>query len=134
MKKYGTLAKIGNTEINVYSEGSGNITVVFMAGSGVGCPAYEYKPVYRRISGKYRIAVIEKAGYGLSSKAVTARTVENMVEESRAALRSLNITPPYILVPHSYSGFEAIWWANTYPDEVKAVPEYDESAGKRDTV
>lgn len=121
MKKYGTLAKIGNTEINVYSEGSGNITVVFMAGSGVGCPAYEYKPIYRRISGKYRIAVIEKAGYGLSSKAVTERTVENMVEESRAALRSLNITPPYILVPHSYSGFEAIWWANTYPDEVKAV-------------
>lgn len=121
MQKYGILAKAGETEINIYTEGSGDITLVFMAGSGVGCPAYEYKPVYRRMSDRYRIAVIEKAGYGLSGKAVTERTVENLAEESRAALKSVGIAAPYILVPHSYSGFEAIWWANTYPEEVKAV-------------
>ena len=121
MKKYGMTAKVGNTDINVYSEGNGSITIIFMAGSGVGCPVFEYKPLYRRMSGKYRIAVVEKAGYGLSSKAQTKRTVENLVEESRKALKILHIDPPYILAPHSYSGFEAIWWANTYPDEVKAV-------------
>jgi pimeloyl-ACP methyl ester carboxylesterase len=121
MQKYGKIAKVGNTDINVYIEGSGNITIIFMAGSGVGCPALEYKPVYKRMSDKYRIAVVEKAGYGLSGKAATKRTVENLVEESRAALRNLHIEPPYILAPHSYSGFEAIWWANTYPEEVKAV-------------
>lgn len=121
MIKYGTITKVGNTDINVYSEGRGDVTIIFMAGSGVGCPALEYKPVYRRLSDKYRIAVVEKAGYGLSSKAETERTVENLVEESRAALKNLHIEPPYILAPHSYSGFEAIWWANTYPEEVKAV-------------
>lgn len=121
MKSYGTKVNIGNTEINVYTEGSGNITLVFMAGSGVGCPGLEYKPLYRRLSDKYRIAVIEKAGYGLSGAAATERTVENLAEESRAALNALDIMPPYVLVPHSYSGFEAIWWANTYPDEVAAV-------------
>ena len=121
MQKYGTIAKVGNTDINVYTEGSGNITIIFMAGSGVGCPTFEYKPIYRRMSDKYRIAVVEKAGYGLSSKAVTERTIENLVEESRTALKKLHIEPPYILAPHSYSGFEAIWWANTYPEEVKAV-------------
>lgn len=121
MKNYGTKVNIGNTEINVYTEGSGNITLVFMAGSGVGCPGLEYKPLYRRLSDKYRIAVIEKAGYGLSGAAATERTVENLAEESRAALNALDIMPPYVLVPHSYSGFEAIWWANTYPDEVSAV-------------
>ena len=121
MKNYGTKVNIGNTEINVYTEGSGNITLVFMAGSGVGCPGLEYKPLYRRLSDKYRIAVIEKAGYGLSGAAATERTVENLAEESRAALNALDIMPPYVLVPHSYSGFEAIWWANTYPDEVAAV-------------
>ena len=121
MKKYGTSAKVGNTEINVYTEGSGTVTIIFMSGSGIGCPALEYKPLYRRMSDKFRIAVVEKAGYGLSGSAETPRTVENLVEESRAALKSLNILPPYILAPHSYSGFEAIWWANTYPEEVKAV-------------
>lgn len=121
MPEYGKTAMVGSTAINVYSEGDGDFTVVFMAGSGVGCPALEYKPVYRRMTDRYRIAVVEKAGYGLSGIAMTERTVENLVEESRNALKSLGILPPYILAPHSYSGFEAIWWANTYPEEVKAV-------------
>lgn len=121
MIKYGNAAKLGDTVINVVTEGSGSYTIVFMAGSGVGCPGLEYKPLYRRMSDKYSIAVIEKAGYGLSGPATTPRTVENLVEESRAALKELGIQPPYVLAPHSYSGFEAIWWANTYPDEVKAV-------------
>jgi len=121
VKKYGTITKVGNTNINIYSEGNGNFTIVFMAGSGIGCPVLEYKPVYRRMSDKYRIAVVEKAGYGLSGQALTPRTVQNLVEESRTALKNLHLEPPYILAPHSYSGFEAIWWANTYPEEVKAV-------------
>ncbi|MBP1538665.1 MAG: alpha/beta hydrolase [Ruminococcus sp.] len=121
MIKYGEAAKLGDTVINVVIEGSGEYTIVFMAGSGVGCPGLEYKPIYRCMSDEYRIAVVEKAGYGLSGPAKTPRTVENLVQESRAALKELGIQPPYILAPHSYSGFEAIWWANTYPDEVKAV-------------
>ena len=121
MQTYGTLAKVGDTQLNVYTEGTGPVTIVFLAGSGVGCPGYEYKPVYRRLSDRWRIAVVEKAGYGLSGKATTPRTVEQLVEESRAALRAVGIAPPYVLAPHSYSGFEAIWWANTYPDEVCAV-------------
>lgn len=121
MQNYGTKTQVGDTEINIYTEGSGDVTLVFMAGSGVGCPGLEYKPLYRRLSDKYKIAVIEKAGYGLSGDASTERTVENLVEESRDALKALDILPPYVLVPHSYSGFEAIWWANTYPNEVKAV-------------
>lgn len=121
MNKYGKLIKVGETELNVYSEGNGNVTLVFMAGSGVGCPVLEYSPIYRKMSADYRIAVVEKAGYGSSGKATTKRSVDNLVNESRAALKAAGIQPPYVLVPHSYSGFEAIWWANTFPDEVTAV-------------
>ena len=121
MNKYGKLIKVGETELNVYSEGNGNVTLVFMAGSGVGCPVLEYSPIYRKMSANYRIAVVEKAGYGSSGKATTKRSVDNLVNESRAALKAAGIQPPYVLVPHSYSGFEAIWWANTFPGEVAAV-------------
>lgn len=121
MNKYGKLIKVGETELNAYSEGNGNVTLVFMAGSGVGCPVLEYSPIYRKMSADYRIAVVEKAGYGSSGKATTKRSVDNLVNESRAALKAAGIQPPYVLVPHSYSGFEAIWWANTFPDEVAAV-------------
>ncbi|WP_295077905.1 alpha/beta hydrolase [Ruminococcus sp.] len=122
---YENKVQVGETALNVYTEGRGALTIVFMAGNGVTCPVLEYKPVYRRMSAKYRIAVIEKAGYGLSDRAKTPRTIENLVSEDREALRMAGLEPPYVLAPHSYSGFEAVYWANTYPDEVKAVLSMD---------
>ncbi len=118
---YGRRVRVVDTDINVYSEGKGELTVVFMAGSGVGCPVLEYKPLYSRMSDEYRIVVAEKAGYGLSGPAHSPRTVENLVSEVREALKAAGIMPPYVLAPHSYSGFEAIWWACNYPEEVEAV-------------
>lgn len=64
--KYENRVDVNGTKHNVYTEGEGAVTIVFMAGSGVTCPVLEYKPIYRRMSKKYRIAVIEKAGYGFS--------------------------------------------------------------------
>ena len=100
---------VNGTELNIYTEGSGAPTIVFMACNGVTCPVLEYKPVYRRMSAKYRIAVIEKAGYGFSGSAKTSRTVENLVSETREALRIAGLEPPYVLAAHSYSGFEAVY-------------------------
>jgi pimeloyl-ACP methyl ester carboxylesterase len=123
--EYGTKIQVGKGKINVYSEGNGDNTIIMLSGAGVSSPVLEYRPLYRRMSDKYRIAVIEKSGYGLTESTGTVRTVENMVNESREALRGADIKPPYILMAHSYSGFEAIYWANTYPDEVIAVISVD---------
>ncbi|MBQ9899395.1 MAG: alpha/beta hydrolase [Ruminococcus sp.] len=121
----GTLVDVNGTQLNVYTEGSGDVTAVIMSGGGVTAPVLEYKPIYRRLSAKLRVAVVEKAGYGLSGGMRSPRTVGNLVAEDREALRAAGIEPPYVLVPHSYSGFEAIYWANTYPDEVRAVLSMD---------
>ena len=118
---YKNLVEVNGTKLNVYTEGQGDVTIVFMAGNGVTLPVLEYKPIWKRMSEKYRIAVIEKAGYGFSGSKTTERTVENLVAEDREALAKAGIKPPYVLAAHSYSGFEAVYWANTYPDEVKAV-------------
>lgn len=122
---YGKLINVGEAKLNVYTEGNSDTTIIFMAGSGVSTPGLEYKPLYSLMSKQYRIAVVEKSGYGLSESTGTQRTVENIVEESRLALKNAGILPPYVLAPHSYSGLEAIWWANTYPDEVKALLSID---------
>lgn len=118
---YENLVSVNDTTINVYTEGKGNITIVFMAGSGVTSPVLEYRPLYTKLTDNYRIAVVEKCGYGFSGHMKSRRTIENLVFEERQALKEAGIEPPYILAPHSYSGFEAVYWANTYPDEVKAV-------------
>lgn len=122
---YGEKYPVGKGKINVYTEGSGDLTIIFLSGAGVTSPVLEYRPLYRKLSDTYKIAVVEKSGYGMSESTDTERTVENMVSESREALRLAGINPPYVLAAHSYSGFEAIYWANTYPDEVKAVLSID---------
>ena len=122
---YENKIKLDSGSLNVYTEGSGSVTIVFMSGNGVTSPVLEYKPIYRRLSSKYRIAVIEKAGYGFSGHMTTPRTIENLVGDDREALRRAGIEPPYVLAAHSYSGLEAVYWANTYPDEVKAVLSMD---------
>lgn len=122
---YENLVEVGGTKLNVYTEGEGAVTIVFMSGNGVTCPVLEYKPIYRRMSKKYRIAVIEKAGYGFSEGTDEPRTIENLVAADREALRKAGIEPPYVLAPHSYSGLEAVYWANTSPDEVRAVLSMD---------
>lgn len=123
--QYGTKIKVGKGKINIYSEGQGEYTIVVLSGAGVPSPVLEYRPLYRKLSDEYRIVVIEKSGYGLSESTGTERTVENMVRENREALKGAGIEPPYILMPHSYSGFETIYWANLFPDEVKAVLSID---------
>lgn len=125
MIDYGRKIKVGSGQLNVYTEGQGNKTIVFMAGQFVTSPVLEYRPLYRKLSDKCRIVVIEKSGYGESTDTGTPRTVENMVNESRYVLEQAGLKPPYVLVPHSYSGFEAIYWANTFPDEVEAVFSID---------
>ena len=121
VKVYKNLVKVNDTKLNVYTEGKGKATIVFMSGSGVTSPVLEYRPLYSKLSDNYRVAVIEKCGYGFSSHMTSKRTIENLVLEDRYALKEAGIEPPYILAPHSYSGFEAVYWANTYPEEVKAV-------------
>lgn len=134
---YGQKIKVGNGSLNVYTEGKFSPTIVILSGAGVTSPVLEYRPLYRRLSDAYRIAVVEKSGYGMSESTGTERTVQNMVNESRKTLIGAGIKPPYILAPHSYSGFEAIYWANTFKDEViavlsidMAIPETAEEMGK----
>lgn len=118
---YGKKIKVGSGSFNVYTEGNDIPTIVILSGAGVTFPVLEYRPLYRKLSDSYRIAVIEKSGYGMSKSTGTERSVQNMVNESREALLGAGIKPPYILAAHSYSGFEAIYWANIFTEEVIAV-------------
>ena len=44
-----------------------------------------------------------------------------MVLEIREALSSVQISAPFILMPHSMSGLEAIRWKQKFPNEIKAI-------------
>ncbi|MGG3523991.1 alpha/beta hydrolase [Bacillus pseudomycoides] len=125
IKSEGTLVNFNNKKINVYKEGSGEDTYVFMSGSGIAAPVYELKGLYSKFSKENKIAVIERAGYGYSDAFHDDRDIDTMLEQSREALMQSGNKPPYVLVPHSISGIEAIYWAQKYPNEVKGIIALD---------
>lgn len=119
---YKNIVKVNGHGMNVFITGSGADTLVFLAGAAVTSPVLEYKPLYDELKNTFKIVIPEKLGYGFSdSDTESPRDVDTMVNQTREALLNAGIKPPYILVPHSYSGTEAVYWANTYPSEIKAI-------------
>ncbi|SFI81052.1 MULTISPECIES: alpha/beta fold hydrolase [unclassified Bacillus (in: firmicutes)] len=125
IKSKGTLVQFNNKKINVYNEGSGEDTYVFMSGAGIAAPVYEFKGLYSKFSKENKIAVVERAGYGYSDAFEDNRDIDTILEQTRKALIQSGNKPPYILMPHSLSGLEAIYWAQKYPHEIKGIIALD---------
>jgi len=117
----GRMVAVNENELHVYAEGKGDVTLVFMAGHGTSYPTLDFKPLWMRMVDAYRIAVVERSGYGWSGNSNSPRDIDTILEETRKALEIAGEKGPYVLFPHSMSGLEAIYWAQKYPDEVKAI-------------
>ena len=121
----GRLVTVSDHNLHVYGEGAGGVTLVFLAGSGTSAPMLDFRALYSRLSDDYRIAVVERAGYGWSEIASTPRDIDTVLEETRTALEEAGESPPYVLFPHSMAGLEALYWASLYPHEVAAIVGLD---------
>lgn len=117
----GQMVEVDGHYMHVYSVGKGEKTLVLMSASGTISPSLDFKNLYSVLSDEYRIVVVEKFGYGYSDIVDRPRDVKSILSDTRLALKGAGITGPYILCPHSYSGLEALYWAQTYPDEVEAI-------------
>jgi len=131
----GVLVDINDSgdKLHVYTEGEGEQTLVYMAGLGTSSPVYDFQALYKLLSDDFRIAVVERAGYGWSDISSSSRDIDTVLAETRTALSLAGESPPYVLFPHSLAGMEAIYWANLYPEEILTVigldpliPEYYE--------
>ncbi len=130
----GRMVEVDGHNMSIYMEGTGDTTLVFMAGGGTCSPILDFKSLYSLLSDTYRIVVVEKFGYGFSDVVDRDRDIDSILEDTRTALAAAGLNAPYVLCPHSMSGLEALYWARKYPDEVSAiigldmaVPEYYES-------
>lgn len=135
----GANAGTDDGSLHVYAEGGGSPTLVFLSGLGTSSPYYDFKVLFDQFSNDYRVAVVERAGYGWSDITTSARDIETVLQETRTALKLAGESPPYVIFPHSLAGLEALYWASNYPEEVAAiigldplVPEYYEQ-GESDT-
>ncbi|MEK5069060.1 alpha/beta hydrolase [Sporosarcina sp. FSL K6-1508] len=117
----GLLVDVKGHLMHVYTEGEGEQTIVFLSGVGTSAPVLDFKPLWSELAPTYKIAVVEKAGYGWSDTAEVSREIDIILDESRTALQLADVQPPYVLAAHSMSGLEAIRWTQKYPEEVDAI-------------
>ena len=121
----GQLVEVDGHNMSIYTEGEGKHTIVFLAGHGTASPILDFRPLYSRLSDDYKIVVVEKFGYGFSDLVDGKRDIDTILRQDREALEKCGIKAPYVLCPHSFSGYEATRWAQEYPDEVEAIVGLD---------
>lgn len=117
----GKMVEVNGHNMHVHIEGDGEETLVFMSGGGTSSPVLDFKSLYDLLSDTYQIVVIEKQGYGFSEITGSERDIDTILSETREALAKSGVRGPFILLPHSMSGIEALHWAQKHPDEVKAI-------------
>ena len=131
VKEQASLTPVGQTvlvnghQMNVYVEGDGPETIVFLSGAGIASPILDFKNVSDSLSKKYKVVIVERAGYGYSEDSNQSRDVMEVLSETRQALSQANITGPFIIISHSMASLESLAWQEKYPDEVKSLVGLD---------
>ena len=116
---------VNGHQMNVYVEGGGPETIVFLSGAGIASPILDFKDVSDSLSKKYKVVIVERAGYGFSEDSDRSRDVMEVLSETRQALAQAHISGPYVIVSHSMASLESLAWQEQYPDEVKALVGLD---------
>ena len=82
----GEMVEIDGHNMCIYTEGEGDHTLLFLTGSGTASPILDFKSLYSRLSGEYKIVVIEKFGYGFSDIVDEERSFDTIFRQDREAL------------------------------------------------
>ena len=116
---------VNGHQMNVYIKGEGSETIVFLSGAGIASPILDFKNLTDSLSKKYKVVVVERAGYGYSEDSNQSRDVLTVLSETRQALSQAEVSGPYVIVSHSMASLESLAWQEKYPDEVKALVGLD---------
>ena len=112
---------VNGHRMNVSVKGEGSETIVFLSGAGIASPILDFKNLSDSLSKKYKVVVVERAGYGFSEDSDRSRDVMEVLSETRQALAQAHISGPYVIISHSMASLESLAWQEKFPDEVKAL-------------
>ena len=121
----GQLVPVNEHQINVYVEGTGPETIVILSGAGIASPILDFKDLSDSLAKRYKVVIVERAGYGYSDDSNHSRDVMEVLSETRQALSQANVKGPFIILSHSMASLESLAWQEKYPDEVKTLVGLD---------
>ena len=121
----GKQVTVNGHQMNVSITGEGPETIVLLSGAGIASPILDFKNLSDSLSKKYKVVVVERAGYGFSEDSDRSRDVMEVLSETRQALAQAHVSGPYVIISHSMASLESLAWQEKYPDEVKAFVGLD---------
>jgi pimeloyl-ACP methyl ester carboxylesterase len=118
---------IGGHRLNLHRSGQGAPAAVFDTGLGV--TALLWARVLPLVGAFTMACAFDRAGYGGSDPAPEhlPRTSAQIVQEVRLLLQKAEISPPYVLVGHSFGAINMTWYALHHPAEVAGLVLVDPS-------
>lgn len=121
----GRFATLDTHRLYYHCVGTGSPRVVIDAGIGGG--ALEWSAVQAGLAAHTRVCTYDRAGYGWSDPGPSPRTTAREVAELRELLYQAGEAPPYLLVGHSFGGFNMRYFAARHPDDVAGLVLVDSS-------
>ncbi|RKZ66135.1 MAG: hypothetical protein DRQ48_11015 [Gammaproteobacteria bacterium] len=122
----GKLVSIGTHRLHLYcTEGNGP-TVILDAGLG-GFSLDWYKVQGLLAENNIRACSYDRAGYGWSDRGPSPRATDQIVDELSTLLEAAELPAPYILVGHSFGGFNMIYFSKLYASRTAGLVLVDSS-------
>lgn len=119
------LLRVGEHTMQVSAVGSGPYTVIFE--SGFGRDLNVWRKVAPDIAKSARVMTYSRAGHGASEARPGVPTLASRTDQLEQLIAAAGLTPPFILVGHSYGGFLIRSYAARHPQQVAGMVFVDPS-------
>jgi|SRR6185437_4301979 len=128
-------AKFPNVSLNLDCSGPGAAAPAGHGGtvptvildSGLGIPALGWKLVQDEVARFAHVCSYDRAGYGWSSEGPLPRTSLEIAKELHALLAAAGEQGPFVMVGHSFGGFNVRVYTGQYPHDVVGMVLVDAS-------
>jgi pimeloyl-ACP methyl ester carboxylesterase len=116
---------VGGYNIHIHCVGNGQPTVIIDA--GLGDDSTDWQQIQLAAANETTVCVYDRPGYGWSDFGPKPRSSLRIASELNKVIQKAHLQGPFILVGHSFGGFNMRVFASQYPQSVAGLVLVDAS-------
>jgi pimeloyl-ACP methyl ester carboxylesterase len=121
----GVMVDVNGHRMHLDCRGQGGPTVVMDA--GLGDSASTWSLVQPEVAKFTRVCSYDRPGFGWSDPASVPRDTRHVAAQLEDLLQQAHIDGPYLLVGHSFGGYNQLMFQSLHPDQVVGIVLVDSS-------